>query len=280
MSVSGKTIVFTGTLKMKRDDAKTQAEAAGAKVTGSVSANTDILVCGQGVGAKKTDDARKKGVEVWTEDQFTAALAGGGRGGGGGKKRAASAAPAASKPAKAAKKSAALAPPAKAAKKSAAPAPPAKAAKKSAAPAPPAAAPAAAAAPLPPPSASNVGTVNPVSGLADKGRVLNEGGDLYDIDLAFTDASANSNKFYRLQLVEAKSGKQYWLVQHWGRIGTSGQNQVTPPFVQAVPCPKGGGLFELQTPPPSRPPKVFAPGWGLEFEQAAPLGLVQTRDPV
>ena len=34
---------------------------------------------------------------------------------------------------------------------------------------------------------------------------------------------------------------------------------------------QGGGLFRLQT-PPSRPPKVFAPGWGLEFEQAASLG--------
>ena len=71
VSLNGKQICFTGTLQMKRDDAKAQAEAAGAKVTGSVSANTDILVCGAGVGAKKTDDAQKKGVEVWTEDQFT-----------------------------------------------------------------------------------------------------------------------------------------------------------------------------------------------------------------
>ena len=36
--------------------------------------------------------------------------------------------------------------------------------------------------------------------------------------------------------------------------------------------PKGGGLFEIQNPPaPARPPKVFAPGWGSIFEQAAPL---------
>eukprot|EP01050_Picozoa_sp_SAG11_P052712 SAG11_NODE_30685_length_298_cov_1.547739_1_plen_80_part_01 len=34
MSLRGKTIVFTGTLEMKRDDAKVAAEAAGAKVTG------------------------------------------------------------------------------------------------------------------------------------------------------------------------------------------------------------------------------------------------------
>ena len=103
MSLNGKQICFTGTLQMKRDDAKAQAEAAGAKVTGSVSANTDILVCGAGVGAKKTDDAQKKGVEVWTEDQFTSALSGGGGGGGGGKKRGAAAAAPAAQASKAAK---------------------------------------------------------------------------------------------------------------------------------------------------------------------------------
>jgi hypothetical protein len=79
MSLNGKTIVFTGTLHMKRDDASLQAEKAGAKVSGTVTANTDILVCGSGVGAKKTDDAQKKGVEVWTEEQFTSALSGSSR---------------------------------------------------------------------------------------------------------------------------------------------------------------------------------------------------------
>jgi predicted DNA-binding WGR domain protein len=39
-------------------------------------------------------------------------------------------------------------------------------------------------------------------------------------------AAANSNKFYRLQLVESNDGKKYWMVQHWGRVGTGGQNQV------------------------------------------------------
>jgi hypothetical protein len=38
-----------------------------------VVATTDILVCGSGVGAKKTDDAEKKGVEVWIEEHFTSA---------------------------------------------------------------------------------------------------------------------------------------------------------------------------------------------------------------
>jgi hypothetical protein len=66
------------TLQMKRGDAKAAAEAAGAKVAGSVSKTTDILVCGAGVGAKKTEDAEKKGVAVWEEAQFTEALGGGG----------------------------------------------------------------------------------------------------------------------------------------------------------------------------------------------------------
>ena len=151
-------------------------------------------VCGTGVGAKKTDDAEKKGVAVWTEDDFVTALDGGGGGGSGAKREAPAAANA--KPAKHAKKPAATAPAAS-----------------------PAAAPLAAA------TASNIGTVNPVSGLESKGHVFNDG-DLHDIDLASSDTAANSNKFYRLQLVESSNSKKYWMVQHWGRIGTGGQNQV------------------------------------------------------
>jgi len=208
MSLNGKKIVFTGTLEMARAEAKSQAEAAGATVVGSVSKATDILVCGTGVGDKKTSDAAAKGVAIMSEAEFVAALGGGGGGGGGGgskrKAPAAAAAPAAKPP----KKTKATA-------------------------APPAAAPPAAvttlaapAAPLPAPTASAIGSVNPVSGLGGQGHVLSEGGDLHDIDLAFTDAAANSNKFYRLQLVEASDGSSYWMVQHWGRIGTGGQNQV------------------------------------------------------
>jgi DNA ligase (NAD+) len=69
-ALTGMTVVFTGTLtRMGRKEAGLIAERAGAKLSGSVSVKTDLLVCGEAAGSK-ADKARGLGVRVVSEAEF------------------------------------------------------------------------------------------------------------------------------------------------------------------------------------------------------------------
>jgi DNA ligase (NAD+) len=70
-ALAGLTFVFTGSLeRFTRSEARDVVEANGADATGSVSGNTDYLVCGSDPGRRKREDAAEEGVETLSEDEF------------------------------------------------------------------------------------------------------------------------------------------------------------------------------------------------------------------
>ncbi|HEY5928327.1 MAG TPA: BRCT domain-containing protein [Kofleriaceae bacterium] len=71
---AGKTVVITGTLSMERAEIAAILEEAGAKVTGSVSANTQFLITGSGVGASKLSKASALGVTIIDEAKMNEML--------------------------------------------------------------------------------------------------------------------------------------------------------------------------------------------------------------
>lgn len=71
--LSGKKVLFTGTLAMPRRLAKEKAEAAGAELISSISGNTDYLIVGEDPGSK-LKKAKELGVKVLTEAEFIALI--------------------------------------------------------------------------------------------------------------------------------------------------------------------------------------------------------------
>jgi len=74
--ISGKQIVFTGTMTHgSRDEMEKEAKLLGAKVGKSITGKTDILVTGENVGASKMNDAKAKGVQILSEEDYLNLLA-------------------------------------------------------------------------------------------------------------------------------------------------------------------------------------------------------------
>lgn len=223
-SLSGKVVCFTGALEMKRADAKAQAEAAGATVTGSISGKTNILVAGPGAGAKMTE-ASAKGVEVWSEQEFIDALAAATSGSkaSGKKKAAADAAATSGSKAGGKKKAAADAePPAK------------KAPKKTVADSPSKFVPSTVVTSTG--GADDGATADPdaLVGMAAEG--LSHARVLAHHKTVQIEVSSNTDKYFVMQSLQgdASGGGSKWLVfTRWGRTGTKGQIRCEGPYETA-----------------------------------------------
>ncbi|KKL05038.1 hypothetical protein LCGC14_2610050, partial [marine sediment metagenome] len=74
-SISGKNVVFTGSMSSSRDDMKSTARQLGANVQSKPTAKTDFLIIGKSVGQAKIDAAEKHGTKVITEEDYLGLIA-------------------------------------------------------------------------------------------------------------------------------------------------------------------------------------------------------------
>ena len=73
--ITGMKVVFTGIMNQgSRDQMTKDALELGAKVQNSVSAKTDILICGKKVGPSKISKAEKLGIQIMSEEEYTVLL--------------------------------------------------------------------------------------------------------------------------------------------------------------------------------------------------------------
>ena len=228
--LNGKTVCFTGTLKTQtRAQASAEAKKHGAKVINSITGKLEILIVGLDAGSK-LKKAEEKGIEVWTEEHFNdvTGLSGGT------KKDASSTAKAASK--KRAKSEPEDAPTPKKAKKKTAPKTKATPVKK------PAAKKMAPATPAKPGSAGERNVMSAVSN--PEGYSVYQD---YDVKLMLSDSlNANSNKFYKLQLLQDKGGN-FFVATNWGRLGEHGQSQLKGPHEEQKAVSEFSKVFRSKT---------------------------------
>ena len=73
--LAGKLIVFTGAMQQgSREEMKKQAKKLGARVGGTITGKTDMLVCGERVGAAKLNKAEALGVQLLSEAEYLARI--------------------------------------------------------------------------------------------------------------------------------------------------------------------------------------------------------------
>jgi len=69
-SISGKQLVFTGSMQRHRDIMQAEAKKLGAKIGSTITGKTDFLIFGSKVGQAKLTAAKSKGIAILTEEQY------------------------------------------------------------------------------------------------------------------------------------------------------------------------------------------------------------------